>query len=215
MRIHRLHLFAVLPALLILFATPPARGDSFEVTLNTGPLSGTQTLAFGLTDGDGVVNNTVSFSAFNFGGGVPSGSATDTGSGITGDLSSTVSMSDTGFSSLFSQQFTVGSSLSFLLTTTNNFAGGTPDALALFLCDATISTCYSDDASTGAMLILNLPGGSLSPSSFSLNGAAAQGLSAPIVTPVSTPEPATLPLLAGGLLFATFLRRKKGRNPAV
>lgn len=38
-----------------------------------------------------------------------------------------------------------------------------------------LATCYSDDAS-GAMLLLDLAGGTLSPSSFVLFGAAAQNL---------------------------------------
>lgn len=212
MRIHHLLQVIALTVTAVLVMSASAKADSFKVTLTTSPLSGTQTLAFGLTDGDGVANNTVSFSAFNFGGGGSLGSPTYSGSGITGDLGSAVSMNDGGFSALFTQQLNVGSSLSFILTTTSNFAGGTPDALAMYLCDATLNTCYSNDASTGAMLILNLAGGSLSPSSFILSGADAQGLSAPVVTPVVTPEPVTLPLLAGGLLFAAFLRARKAGN---
>lgn len=212
MSIQRLLPVVALAVAVVLLSAPAARSDTFEVTLNTTPLSGTQTLAFGLTDGDGVANNTVSLSSFHFGGGAAVGSPSYSGSGISGNLGSTVAMTDSGFSALFSQQFNAGSSLSFILTTTNNFAGGTPDAFAMYVCDSTLSTCYSDDASTTAMLVLNLNGTTLTPGSFILNGASAQGLFAPVVSvvTVSTPEPSSLLLLAGALgalgLFGVFKR---------
>lgn len=55
-------------------------------------------------------------------------------SGVTGDLSTTITMDDNvglyGGTALFSEEFDPGSTISFLLTTTNNFAGTTPDAFA-------------------------------------------------------------------------------------
>ena len=199
-----------LAALVMLMATASARADSFLVTLNTSPLSGTQTLAFGLTDGDGVANNnTVMLSTFGFGGGSPLGSPSNTGTGISGNLMSGITMQDSGFSALFTQQFNVGSSLSFILNITNNFPGGTPDSFAMYVCDAAQSTCYSDDMSTGAMLVLNLTGGMLSPSDFILNGASAQGLAAPVVTALTTREPSSVPLLAVGLAALAGLARKR------
>jgi hypothetical protein len=194
---------------IMVLAVGYARADSvFEVTLNTAPLSGTQTLAFSLSQGDGLFENTVTLSDFNFGGGGPVGSPSYSGNGVSGDLGSTVTLADTDFSEFFSQTFNVGSTLSFLLDTTNVFDGGTPDGFAMYLCDAAFDTCYSDDMNTSAMLTLGLNGSPLAPSDFTLNGASQQGLSAPVVT-FATPEPRSLALLLiAGLIVAAGLSRR-------
>jgi hypothetical protein len=195
-----------------------ASADSFLVTLDTSSLSGTQTLVFGLTNSDGD-SNTVSLSAFNFdGGSAVSGSddctlaGTFSGLGCNGNLASGVTLEDLDpVAAFFTQQFDPGASLSFMLTTTNSFAGGTPDQFAMFLCDDTLSTCYSDDA-TGALLLVDLNGGSLSPSSFLLFGASLQELDLPVVTEVpdssQVPEPGTL-LLLGSALTAVVARGRR------
>lgn len=203
---------AVLTSLLLAAAAISVKADSsFDVSLNTSSLSGTQILAFGFVDGDGVVDNTVTLSDFAFGGGSIVPPANYLGSsGVSGDLSGTVTMNDSSLgTALFAEEFDPGSSISFLLTTTNNLASGalTPDALAMYVCDTSFN-CYSDDTST-AMLILNLTGGALAPSSFSTFGASGQvdgvDLPAPVVTTASsssgnTPEPSSLLLLAAGII---------------
>jgi len=201
MRVNRMLQIIALASLAVVLAAISARADggTVNVSLNTSSLSGTQTIIFGITDGDGVADNSVALSDFNFGGGSAEGSPSYIGSGVAGDLSSVIAMDDSGFSALFEQQLNVGSSLSFVLSTTDSFAGGTPDAFAMYLCDATVSTCYSDDALSGAMLILNLTGGTVTPSSFILNGASDQNLPAPVVSGVTAPEPAEWMLLLSGL----------------
>ena len=212
MRINRSLQIIALAVLAATLTAATARADSFNVSLDTSALSGTQVLAFGFTDGDGVVNNSAAMSAFNFGGGSAVGLPEYLGTGVSGDLTSGIAMDDSGFSALFAQQFNVGSALSFSLNISNIFGGGTPDALAMYLCDVGLSSCYSNDSSSGAMLVLNLTGGTLSPSSFILNGADDQGLPAPVVTisETSVPEPSSSLLLAMGLagsLVAIKLRR--------
>jgi hypothetical protein len=104
-----------------------ADSQSFNVSLNTSvsTLPGTtQVIFFGLTNGDETPDNTLTLSNFNFGGGSADGSPTYGGSGVSGDLSSSISMTDADFSESFDEQFTVGSSLSFQLTTINVFASG-------------------------------------------------------------------------------------------
>src|SRR5579863_1911687 len=96
-------------SILILLGLTVAAGESvraesvalngvFGVDLDTSALAGTtETLAFSLAQGDGVFENTVTLSDFNFGGGQPLGTPSYSGSGITGDLSSTVTLEDTDF----------------------------------------------------------------------------------------------------------------------
>ncbi len=54
-------------------AASSALADSFSVEINTTPLSGTQTIAFSLTDGDGIADNLIQLTNFSFGGGRPAG----------------------------------------------------------------------------------------------------------------------------------------------
>src|SRR5215211_1660850 len=118
---------------LILAVATRANAESFVITLDTSSLSGTQTLAFGLTNSD-AASNMVSLSDFDFGGGSAIAGTEDctfggffSGLGCSGDLVNTVTLEDVDLVAVFTQQFTAGASLSFLLTTTNNFVGGVPD----------------------------------------------------------------------------------------
>jgi hypothetical protein len=202
-------------SIVLLSAAASARADTLLFTLDTSPLSGIQTLAFGLTNSDSSANQ-VSLSAFDFGGGSAVAGSQDctfggffSGLGCSGDMTSGVTLDDVDLAAFFTQQFDAGSTLSFLLTSTNNYTGPVPDQFAFYLCNATINTCYSDDAS-GAMLLLDLVGGPLSPSSFVPFGASGQGLDSPTVTaaPVAVPEPGTLLLVfSGGLSVAARVRR--------
>ena len=197
-----------------------AYADTLLITLDTSPLSGIQTLAFGFTNFDAGANQ-VSLSAFDFGGGSAVVGSEDcsfgglfSGLGCNGDLTTGVTLEDVDVAAFFTQQFEAGATLTFLLTSTNNYTGPVPDQFAMYLCDATIAACYSDDAS-GAMLLLDLVGGPLSPTSFVRFGASSYGLDAPTVTapPVAVPEPGTLLLVfSGGLSIA--LRRRQLARPS-
>jgi hypothetical protein len=217
--------FPVIAAtVLVSLLVPAGRADSFDVSLNTSALSGTtQVLAFGLTNHDGVADNTISLTGFNFGTGGSAVSGTQdctlggflSGAGCGGNLTSGVTLTDSATEAFFDEAFTVGSSLSFAMTTTNAFAGGIPDGFAMYLCNATLSSCYSDDSSTTAMLVLGLAGTPLTPSSFTLNAATAQGLPAPVVTAATgsggttAPEPPAVLLLGLGVLALAFWSRKR------
>jgi len=203
-----------------LLVSASASATSFQLTLDTSPLTGAQTFGFGLTNFDSAGND-LSLASFDFGGGAAVTGSDDctlgglfNGTGCSGDLATAVTLQDLDSVAFFTQQFDAGSSLSFVLNTSNNFSGsGIPDQLAMYVCDGSFVTCYSNDAS-GAMLLLDLSGGALSVSQFVTFGATAQGLSAPIVTeltqtpdPTPVPEPGTMLLVGSGLVCV--LRRRR------
>jgi hypothetical protein len=211
-------------ALALAVGAIPARADSsFDVSLNTSSLSGTQIIAFSLINGGGGVDNTFTLSDFAFGGGITAGGTIyPVTGGVSGDLSSSITMDDNvtlyGGTALFAEDFNPGTSLSFVLTTTNNAAGATPDAFAMFVCDTSFN-CYSGDPSgSGAMLVLNLTGGTLAPGSFLTydGGSTAPNLPAPEVTNAgaTVPEPSSVLFLGlgiGALALCSRMLRGAGR----
>jgi len=198
----------LMAGLVLLWGASAAMADPLHVSLNTSVLSGgTYTLGLELIDGDGVANNTAVVSDFGFNGGSAVGGASYIGDAM-GDLNTSVSLDDVGGGSIFAQDFTAGTTLTFSVTLTDNLAAGavTPDAFSFLICDTT--RCYSDDAS-GALAMVNLDGaGSVLASDFITFGDSQSGLPAPSVTP----EPSSLTLLGGGLLgLVATLRRRQGQ----
>jgi hypothetical protein len=204
---------AVLAFPILIFSTN-GYAAPLTITLDTSPLTGTQTLLFGLTNFD-ASSNTVLLSDFAFDGGSAVAASADCtfggiliGAGCSGDLTTGVTLEDVDPATFFLQQFEPGASLSFALNATNNFTGPVPDQFAMFVCDAGLITCYSDDAS-GALLLLDLVGDPLSPASFVLFGASQEGLPAPVVTvTATTPEPGTLWLFAAAAASVAHRRRR-------
>ena len=124
-------------------ATPTV---TYWVSLDTAPLIGHPAGPFSLTvqlaDGSGTNdgNNAAVVGAFQFGtGGAPSATPTVTGSAF-GDLSTTVSLTDSSTVNFFYQTFTPGTSLSFpIVVTANADAGGILDEFALYVLDNTLT----------------------------------------------------------------------------
>ena len=178
-------LFAILALLGASLASQA--GVVYTVTLNTAPLVGLGpfALAFQFSDGSGTLdgNNAVVLSDFQFGGGTPLTSPPPfiyVGTGISGSLDSgEVDMIDNDPVGYFAQQFTPGTTLSFLLqTSTNVDDGGVFDLL-------------KSDTPTVATYGTDYP------------GSTSIALDAPIVSS-EVPEPATwLPvgLILGGACF--------------
>jgi len=198
---------------------------SFTVTIDTTTLAAYGTppapfaLEFQLIDGDGTVNNTVTLSNFDFGtsGGV-SGSPTTTG-GASGDLSGTVTLTDSSFFNEFIQGFTPSATdpLSFLLDTTENVEPLTPDAFSLAIFDSSgtgIPTSFFDvflQINITNPLIIATYASDTTQSPPGCPTCAPVDISAPVVQPVvvPVPEPGTLLLLISGAASALLSQRRR------
>jgi len=194
--------------------------EIYNVTLDTAPLvshpAGPFYVEFAFTDGSGYGdgNNTVTASAFNFGGGSALGSPVVFG-GASGSLETGVTITDTSFLSLFYEQFAPGLQLSFTLgLTSNNDADGIPDGLTFFVLDnsgvplPTLAPGGGDYFFTAALgssgAVFNVYGSD--PSQAPSAGGNPVSISAPTVTAVSSvPEPGTIYLL--GVLLAMVVLR--------
>jgi len=195
---------------------------SYTVTIDTSPLA-TQTtppapfsLEFQLTNGGGVVNNTATLSGFNFGaGGSATGSPTTNG-GASGDLLSTVILTDSSFFNEFIQGFIPSASdpLRFLLDLTTNVEPSTPDAFSFAIFDRSgvgIPTSFFDvfvqiDITSPLTISTFASDPSLSPAACPTCPGITIG--APGVES-TVPEPGTLILLASGLIGVIIHQRRR------
>jgi len=213
MKTPRLWLLSIaLLALVITAAHHPAHAGLItgSVSLDTSALSGSFELAFIFTDGSGTddANNTVTLSNFLFGVGGSAGTvdtALSTG-GVSGDLTSGVSLVDSAFLNIFASSLTPGSLLSFNFgLTTNVDAGGTPDQLSLALLHSDGTVVNTEDPS-GANSLLTVNIDSANPT---INAFASDLTPAPVVTEsAAVPEPPGPLLLAMGLGAALWSTRK-------
>lgn len=120
----------------------------FNVSLGTSGLIGHPAgpfyIDFQLNDGSGTgdANNMVTINNFMFDGGNAVGSPLPSIGGASGSLSSSVSITDSGFVNEFTQQFNPGDTLSFsvvLLTTNLEPPGLPPDAFSFSILDSLLS----------------------------------------------------------------------------
>jgi hypothetical protein len=190
-----------------------ARADLIDnVTVDTSglPSSPGSEIVFFLTDGSatGDDNNTATLTGFGFGGG--SAGAVDianTGGGVTGDMTSGVSITDSSFGNTLAQFFAAGTSLSFLLDlTTNVDAGPTPDQFGFAILDPTGNPIpTSDPTGDDNLLVVNIDSSSPGITSYS---------DLVTVTPVgavATPEPSSVLVLAI-CLFGLLLAYRRHRS---
>ena len=195
--------------------TMPAEADTiFLVSLDTSTLighpAGPFALNFQLNDGSGLgdANSTAILSDFMFHGGTSTGVAATLG-GATGDLGSSMTLTDSSFLNVFSQSFVPASLLTFRLSlTTNADAGPTPDQFSMAILDSTgfeIPTSGLYTVGSDAMLTIDIAssglqiqtfGGDLSRTPF--GGGEAINIPAPQIVP----EPSSLALLSTGILVA-------------
>jgi hypothetical protein len=203
--------------LAILIAGFPHRASAnaiVDVTVNTSGLlaqPGSEVVLV-LTDGSGAndANNLVTLTDFSLGGGTAGAiDALNTQGGVTGNLGSGLTLTDSSFLNLFGQSFTAGMSLSFALNlTTNVDAGGTPDQFALMLVDPSGTLLPSSDP-FGSLLSINLDSANPLFQNFNPDLVTVT----PAETPAPVPEPASLLLLGSGLAsMSAWRRRSRGRD---
>ena len=200
-------------------------GTIYQVALDTSSLVGHPAGPFyfevAITDGEGFgdANNTANIGAFNFGGGSALGSPFLFG-GANGSLETGVSLTDSSFLGLFSEQFAPGLLLTFSLDiTSNDDANGIPDGLSFFLLDssgvALPTLAPSGDYFLGAALgssgtVFDAWGSD--PTRSPTVGIPLSIPSPTITLANSTPEPSTKSLfLVGGfaIIFLTNFRRRR------
>lgn len=197
--------------LLMMVYQPAMATVIYDITLPTtaliGNAAGPFQLDFQLVDGDGVSNNTIVLTNFQFGTGSPVGLGVGLGGG-SGSLATGVSLMDTDFLNTFSAGFDPGATLQFRLQSTTNFAGGTPDQFTFAILDQQgyfLATSYFDvfvsfDIDGASPMLLT----GVSP----LTG----GPTVTLVTLNTVPEPSTVMLVGVGLLVGAALvhqRRKR------
>lgn len=178
----------------------------YTVSLNTSAISGAAeyALAFSFQDGSGIGdnNNTVTLSDFAFGGGSAGGSPVLSG-GASGDIGSSVTLSDTDFSNFLVEGFTPGATLSFKLDLTTNVDAGTPDFFGFAILLNGIPLPTQDDTLGDNLLYFNIDSVNPTPAPWATTDASPVTLDAPTVAlappPGPAPEPASLLLLTAGL----------------
>jgi PEP-CTERM motif len=203
------YLLATLAVLSLLLVTQPAsRADT--ITVNTTSLQGNPSgpfvLGFVFLDasisGDG--NNTAILSNFNFGGG-SAGAVLTSGGGVTGNLQSGITLTDSDPSefNFITSAFTPGTTLSFNLAITANpdltlnpASGLSGDQFLFVILDSTGKRISTNDNISDT----------LATATISPAGVSVQQFSIPAST--SVPEPATLLLLGSGLVFGILRKRR-------
>ncbi len=154
-----------------------------------------------MTDGDGVSNNTVAITNFALGGGMAGPGGPNITGGASGNLSGTVTLTDTNFLNELDQQFVPGNPLQFDVQMTTNFAGGTPDQFSFAILDNTLTEIPTFSPPGTPDVFLFVDGDSANPPIQTFAGDPNRpggiNISAPQVQII--PEPAAFVLLIMGL----------------
>src|SRR5262249_39361113 len=159
--------------------------------------------------------NSVVLSNFSFGGGAAVGSGTPV-NGASGSLQSSVNLTDSNFFNEFTQRFTPGTQLGFQLSSTTNVdAGLNPDQFTFAILDSTgVELTTHSFFDVFAELDINSANPPLLTFASDTTrvpnaGGPALNIAAPTATPLTTPEPNTLALLAIGCAVLGVLIQRK------
>lgn len=196
-----------------LISTPTKASTTYNITFDTSALQGQPaapySLDFQFADGSGLGdgNNTVTLSDFQFGGGSATGTANVFG-GALGDLLGGVTFTDSAFFSELFQTFTPGSSLTFMLTLSNNADAPAPDQFSFALLDNLLNNVptqgpgdvllIADITSTGPIIQ------TFAPITVTQGGTTSLLAQAPQASQV--PEPKTFLLIGTGLIALALVR---------
>jgi len=192
----------------------PALADTVvSVSVDTSSIASTPgaEVFFILTDGNGIgdANNTAALSNFALGLGTPGAiDALNTTGGVTGNLSTGLSLVDSAFLSVFGQLFTPGTSLSFNLDLTSNVDnGGTPDQFSMIILDANGNPIPNTDPNGfGDLLVINIDSANPVITNYASNLVTVGSATTPPPPPVTTPEPSSILLLGTAILAFVALR---------
>lgn len=197
-------------------ATPGAWADEVvNVSVNTSSLQGQagSEVFFELTDGSGTGNgnNTATMSNFALGSGtVGAADPFNTFGGATGDMGSTVSITDSSPDNQFAQVLTPGSTLAFKLDLTAFVeSGAPPDGLFMFLTDPLGNSIASTSDPSGFNSLLAVTFNSAQPLLTNFDSGL---VTLSVVAPVSAPEVDPRSAIAGLTLLAGFLAVFRGRR---
>lgn len=195
----------------------------YNVSITTSPLvdhsAGPFSIEAQFNDGSGTSdgNNVAVLSMFDFGAGSSSGVPVSVG-GVSGNLSSSVILTDSGFFNQFTQSFNPGGTLSFQLSLTTNIdSGEVPDEFSLAILDISGFEIPTVNAAN-ALIIIDINSIMPTVSTFATDtsqnpnaGGPPITIAEPTVTPVtsSVPEPTTAWLFGTGIGIAAFWRRKQ------
>lgn len=185
--------------------TSGASTIQYYVDINTAALvgnaSGPFSLDFQLNDGSGLgdANNTATINNFLFGAGGSTGTANLAG-GAAGDLSSTVTLTDTTPFNEFYQTFNAGNTLTFNVTLTlTSDAGPTPDSFAIAILDSNLYNLPTTRIGD-SFLEVNLGPTPSVTTGFSTSPAVT-------VSVTAVPEPGSLAWVSMGLMIFGLCRR--------
>ena len=169
--------------------------------------------------GIGDSNNIVTLSAIDFDGGSALGNPVVFG-GLTGSLETGISLTDSSFVNLFTEQFAPGLALSFTLTLTNNDnPNGIPDGLTIFLVDASGVPLPTMAPAGDYFLTSALESGGPVFDAYGSDQSRAPYVGNPVSIPAPTisavssvPEPPTVYLIGAGFLALAASRKKWSGN---
>jgi hypothetical protein len=193
---------------LLLIASSANANAIYTVTLDTSSLAADTVsqpfyVAFEFVDGSGTgdANNSVFINNVQLGGGALLPPASTFGNGVSGDLSTSVQLTDVDPFEYFAEAFDPGSSLQFNLDLTTNLdAGSTQDELLFWILDDTqtpIPTSAADGQDELALFTIDTPSPDVA------TAGSPSGVPAPTVVS-EAPEPSAFWLTAVALAFIVF-----------
>ena len=205
---HLIRTSLLLAAGLLLSSAASQTALSIHVVIDTSALVGNSagpfSLNFQLNSGNDLGNNTATLSNFTFGGGSAAGIAEYLG-GASGNLNTTVTLTDSGFLNDFLQEFAAGSRLEFDLFLTQNVdSGPTPDGFSVAILD-NLDQNITTNGNSNTLLQLDINSPTAGNQYSDLNFASGTGSFAGVAA-VPEPSAALLGVLASGLVL---LRRRR------